>query len=1102
MADGPPSVPPAVHGAPVTSLHQRRLFFAVAAGLLTTLPAFRAFAQDPVARVTGRVTGEAGQPLAAASVFLQGTTIGAQTNPDGQYTVLVPAAHLPAAPATLAVRRLGYKAASKPVTLVVGQTATVDFALETASVQLSTVVVTGAGTVTTQEKLGNAISTVKGEELTRSHETNVVNALAAKAPGVQVTSQSGDPGASAHIEIRGASTIQGSGQPLFVIDGVPVDNTTLSTGDLTASTVATNRIADINPADIESMEILKGAAAAAIYGARAAQGVVLITTKTGHAGKTQYSLRSTYSVDQVTQGPSLQRRFGQGIEDTDPTSDTYGQYFSGVCGGPGCRLTNFTWGAPLAAGTPTYDHFAELFRAGHLLDNTLTISGGNERSTFYLSAGRSGQTGVFDGPNNYYDKTMVRLKGSLAVNDRLRLGGNVAYTDARGAFTQKGSNVSGLMLGALRTPPEFDQKIWLDPATGLHRSYRYPQPLATSTDDTRGYDNPFFVLNENPATSTVGHTTGNVSADWTALPWLTVKENLGLDYANDERLEGFAKSSSTAPTGQVTQATFLNYQIDHNLTATAQKDFSADFAGSLTLGQNLNSRSFHQNFATGYDMLAPEPFLLNNTQTVLPTEYQSLIHTESYFGQATADLWNQLYLTAALRNDGFSTFGASERRHWFPKVSGAWTFTNRFPALTSALDYGKVRLAYGVAGQEPAVYQTLGGYSTGALFDDGWGGFLNPYLGGQGGYLSGTVKGQQNLKPEQKKEVEAGIDLGARDGLADLSVTFYNARSEDVIFLTPLAPSTGYLAQAQNAATIRNRGEEVSLNLHPLRGEKAAWDIGLNWAHNDNRVLDLSGAEYVGVSGSFTDPLAVAQKGSRVGVLRGTDFARCGISDAIDVGGGKTVGDFCAGAPKGALYLDANGFPILDPTDRVIMDPTPKWTGSLSSQLTLNKHWTLSGLLDVKRGGQVWNGTRAMLTAYGTAKETEIRGQTRTFGTDYYQGPVAGPGVNTPVVIGQDWFTDLGGGFGPSKQFVESGGFVKLRELSLGYTLDQPWVTRLTTFSSVDLRVAGRNLWTWTRYRGIDPETNLGGAEVQLQGIDYFNNPQTRSFVFSVNLNR
>jgi len=387
----------------------------------------------------------------------------------------------------------------------------------------------------------------------------------------------------------------------------------------------------------------------------------------------------------------------------------------------------------------------------------------------------------------------------------------------------------------------------------------------------------------------------------------------------------------------------------------------------------------------------------------------------------------------------------------------------------------------------------LATYSTTAFGDGGWGPNITPTQAGFGGLATGPRKPQDNLKPERTKELTGGVDLGLFKDRADAHFTYYHDRSTDVIFLAPLAVTTGYSQQAQNAAKILNVGYEVSLNVRPLQTADVTWEVGGQWATNDNQVTDLSGATFVDLPGAFAGAPGAAVLGSRVGVLRGNDFARCGITSSISC---------AAGTPTGALYIDPSGFPIRDPEIRVIMDPTPRWTGSVSTSLRYKK-WTVSGLLDIKHGGQIWNGTKGALYNFGTHKDTEIRGDSVVFGQSYLPGPVGGPGAGKKVQIGQGWFTGLGSGFGPvASQFIEDGGFVKLREISVGYSLNGEWVDRLFGLSSIDLRVAGRNLKTWTKYTGIDPETNLAGAEVGLRGVDYFNNPQTRSFAFTVTLNR
>jgi hypothetical protein len=311
---------------------------------------------------------------------------------------------------------------------------------------------------------------------------------------------------------------------------------------------------------------------------------------------------------------------------------------------------------------------------------------------------------------------------------------------------------------------------------------------------------------------------------------------------------------------------------------------------------------------------------------------------------------------------------------------------------------------------------------------------------------------------------------------------------------------------------MRNVGWEATLNVRPLTTRDMTWDVGLQFGRNRTKVVSLLGAEFVSnpdqAAGTFAGIVGAATLGHSIG-LHGNDFVRCGRGlTNIPDNAGNIIADVdaeCAGAPKGALFIDASGFPVLDPTDRVIANPNPDWTGSIHTSFRYKK-WQVSALVDHKQGGQVWDGTRGALYNFGTHKDTEIRGQTLTFGKDYpfLSGPVAGPGAGQPVVIDESWFTGNGSGFnGPSAEFVEDGTYTKLREISVAYTLEQPFVRRLLGLSSIDLRIAGRNLKTWTKYKGLDPETNLGGATSRtFGGIDYFNLPLTRSFVFTVGLNR
>jgi hypothetical protein len=360
------------------------------------------------------------------------------------------------------------------------------------------------------------------------------------------------------------------------------------------------------------------------------------------------------------------------------------------------------------------------------------------------------------------------------------------------------------------------------------------------------------------------------------------------------------------------------------------------------------------------------------------------------------------------------------------------------------------------------------------------------------------------------KEFETGFDLGLFRDKADFGVTYYRQNSTDVILNIPVAGSTGYTEKPANAASLRNIGVEMALNVRPITTRDFSWDVGVQWAQNRSRVTDLAGVQFApfpfsgGTNGLGVQGVAV--QGQPLGVYYGSDYVRCGRGLVVNnVSIDNTPGE-CQGAPTGALYIDATGYPQLDAAGTyVLADPNPKWTGALRTSVRVRK-FSLGGLLDIRHGGKAYNGTRGALDHFGRTLESQTfrDGGNYVFGQNYFQGQqVAGPGAGTAVPLGEAWFTGPGGIFnGPVSGFIEDAGFVKLREISLGYTFDQAWVSRVLGFGSIDLRVAGRNLVTWTKYTGVDPETSLLGSASAVRGIDYFNNPQGRSYVFSVTLNR
>ncbi len=1042
-------------------------------------------AQEPTT-ITGRVTDEAGAPLAAASVYISALNLGSLTSPEGRYVLVVPASRARGQKALLVASQLGHRTESISLTLTSGRM-TQDFRLAEDPLRLDELVVTGQGTSTTRQRLATAISTVQAADLQKSMEANVVEALAAKAPGVQVTQSGGDPGAGAYIQIRGATSITGGTQPLFVVDGTPIDNSSHNTdpyGEV-GGTVVTNRAADLNPTDIEHVEILKGAGATAIYGSRAANGVVLITTRSGSRGRTEASLTTTYGNDDITSTVPLQTTYGQGSGGNPSTS------------------SRFSWG-PKLSGVPVYDHASEMYRTGHRMDTNLTLSGGAEGTTYYLSLGRMDQSGTIVGPQAYH-RTSMRLKGSQVLLQNLTITGNVAYAASNGDFVQQGSNTSGIQLGALRSPPDFNQLPYRDPATGFPRTYRVQHP--TSLTQSHGYDNPFWVAYEEPNTSKVGRMMGNIGATYDPTSWLKINYLFGADYSSDDRLVLFPKGSDAYLEGEVTRATLVSSLWDSNLTLTATGNLFSGVSGHLTVGQNLNENAYYRNQTNGTTVLNGTD-QINDAVTNVGAEFRSVVRTDGYFAAGDLSFGDQFAVNGTIRRDGSNTFGG-QNHFWYPGIGAAWTFTkNKMFEHLPLLNYGKLRANYGQSGRQPPVYSNVSSFSTGSAID-GWitNGLYSLYNGKEGVFTQGTL-GNNEIKPELLKEFELGGDLAFLDQRVQAGVTYYNRKTEDAIIQLPLPPTSGYYNVYRNAAAWNQHGWELSAGVDPFRGKQFQWHLGAQWSAERSCVNKLSGATNFFVpGGGFTDPYDAVVEPDPVtgchpfGVLYGSDFVRYGRG-LSDQNTGETIADNAA--PKGTIYVGADGYPQYDPEQRVIADPSPKWMGSLRSTFTIRNNLTISALIDIVHGGDRWNGTLGAISYFGTAKMTEPfhgAGVTETY-AQYCHCKVAGPGATTQALFDQTWFTsNVGSGFtGPAAAFIENGGFTKLRDISISYTLGRNVVDRFG-MSRADITLSGRNLYTWTRYVGIDPESNLTGQNTG-RGLDYFTNPQTRSLLVTVALHR
>jgi TonB-linked SusC/RagA family outer membrane protein len=1050
--------------------------------------------------ITGTVVDEAGMAVENSQVLIQSLQLATTTGEDGTYQLFVPAARMAGQTSVqLTARRIGLRAQTVTVALVAGGALTQNFTLAADPFLLEAVIVTGQGLRESRAKLATVVSSIRAEDITASKsETNLVAAMAGKAPNVEITSSTGDPGGGAYIRIRGSKTINGGTQPLIIVDGVAVTNSSNTIEASVWGTAYANRLIDINPDDIESIEILKGAAAGGLYGSRATNGVVMITTKSGQRNQTQVTLRSSLGIEKVNRVPALQQGWSQGQVDlTDLTTNL-------------SPTASISWGPALAAGTPVYDHANEMFGTGVRSDNSLSLAGGTDRTTYFLSIGYLWNDGTIEG-NSKYKRLTTRLKGAHDFLDNLNVEGNFAFTTSDGDLIQQGSNLSGLLLGGFRTPPEFNNLPYIDSATGLHRSYRYPNP--TELVRGRGYDNPHWVANEIPNTATVDRYMGNIQVDWDPFSWWDIRYLVGLDFANDQRMSLFPKSSTEyGGAGALIRAELVNKVFDQTILMSFQDTPSETFGWSLTVGQNLNQTQFRRFQVDGQNLILGTG-QLDFTVDRTPDEFESKVRTEGYFADLALDLWGQLFIKGGVRYDGSNTFGgditdtltgaAESSRFWYPKASIAWDFSRYVP-----LDFAKLRGAYGEVGNQPPIYSNVSGFQTASL-DDGWiaVGLNTVYQGFEGVVFQNTL-GNTGIIPEKTTEFEGGLDLAFLNNKINLGVTYYRAKTKSAILGLTIPQSTGFAATWENGAVWRNWGWEATLDWLAVQSRDFSWRLTANWATNESMVDTLLGTEEEGLDGFSSGRSSVVQ-GHPFPILFGGDWIRFGRGLTV---GGVDIDNTYSGWTEGDLYIcgagdpacSNPGQPLEDPQQRVVGDPNPDWTGNLRTTFTFFGNLRLSGLLDVKSGGDIWNGTKGALFYFGTHGETA---QFHGAGVDtvFTEGTcgTCGPGAGTTTTLNWDTWTlnGPGSGFtGPSIQFMEPAGFVKIRDISLAYTWQAPWLSSIG-FNALDVTVSGRNLVTWTDYTGLDPESNLTGQSTG-RGLEYFNHPQTRTFVFTLTFRR
>ena len=1064
---------------------------------ITTLFLFSSLVLFGQGGISGVVLDENGGPLPGANVVIENTSTGVSTDFDGNFTINANSGQV------LVISYIGYN--SEYITVGNQDSITVSLQLDN---ELEEVVVTALGFAAVRDQQGSTSSVIATDDVIRSAEPTVVNALSGKASGVRITRSNGDPGAGSTIRIRGANTIDGSIQPLIIVDGVPMDNTTSYAGgnNITGSNGGVtqgSRLNDINPNDIESVQVLKGASAGALYGSKAANGVVVITTKKGSRGEAKITFKSSYSFDEISERIEMQDTWGQGRSGVFGTNraESWGDWIPGRSG----SMDTYKSGAFFTAengtvykaiddknSTQTYvdENFDSVFGTGHALQNDLTISGGGDNSTYFFSLGHLDQDGMIK--NATYERTNARLNYEAKLNDKITLSSKMAYTFTKSNRIQQSSNVSGLMLGLLRTPPDFDGRDYKGTYTSsggteyVNRGRSYRKPIGQSSNQS--YTNPLWTVNEQTSLTKVNRIT--VTPQLTIKPtnWFSIITRGNVDVADDKRTYFFpVGDASSRANGQFQEDVLDIRNSSLDIIGKANFDLADNINLTATAGWSYNDRKYNRisGNITGFLVNSSKQTTALNTSSEASSfdNYRSFRRSNRGYGVLNLDVANELFLNVSGALESASTINGS---FFYPAADVAWVVTES-AIQSDAISFAKLRGSWGQVGVQPSAhkFETLaeGGFGYSTYSDP-----LDSNLFG-GGFRLDNNLGNPNLEPEIKTEWEIGADLRFLDDRMSLSFTYYDNIIEGILLDVTLSPSSGYATQYGNYGEMTNIGMEIDWGYDIIDEADFGLSTAINWSRNDNEVTDLYGTETINLSpGASVSSRAIV--GYPLGTLYGT--------------GSKTN-------PDGSLDLNSNGFPQITSSPIVLGDPNPDWRAGVSMNMRYKK-WRLNAVLEHSHGGEFSPRTLWVLNRFGTTAETanrltldqplvNYRGNTIAAGTTV-RGNIKDFGGG-PVLLDENWYrTGIGGGFGDNQAYnfsIADATWTKLRDLSLSYIWDDSRIKSLG-LSDVILTFTGRDLININEVDGIDPEINTKGVSVA-QGVEYFTNPQTKGFLFSLTIN-
>ncbi|MFD1144803.1 SusC/RagA family TonB-linked outer membrane protein [Larkinella insperata] len=1020
------------------------------------------------------------EPLPGVAVLIKGTTRGTASGADGSFTLDAPKGSV------LSFSFIGYA----PQEITVGSQAFVTVSMQPSTLDLSEVTVTALGIKREKRALGYAVSDVGNENIANNGETNPIASIAGKVAGVNISSTTAGPTGSSRVVIRGIRELQGSNQPLYVIDGVPAVNGNIGSASQWGGFDLGDGLSDINPNDIESISVLKGSAAAALYGSRALNGVILITTKSGKANKgIGVEFNSSFTIDEIsTRLDARQKTYGQGNDGVFPTDPLQAR---NITSNWGPKFADFETITQADGTVRPYrymdDNIQDFFRLGKTAMNTIAVTGGKDDNTVRLSYSNIGNKDIV--PKSGYDKHIFAIRAASKITDKLSVDAKVNYMTEkvrnRPALTDEVSNIGNGLLGLAAN---FDQ-VWLQDYTNPDGTYKnYTGNIYRA--------NPYWTLNKTFNQSTKERVGGYINLNYTFNKMFSLNLQGGTDFFSFNHDNFYDKFTPAYDGGALNQLSMNTKETNFQGLFNFNKDLGKDFKVSAMVGANLMRYRSRGNNISATQIIQPGTPNLVNFSEKLIQPFDNRKEIQSVFASAQLSYREYLFFNLQGRNDWASTLPPQNNSFFYPSADVSFVLSDAFKFESPALSFAKVRASLGQVGSDFDPYKTTFAYSlTGRSI-----------RGFPMGEILGSSIPNANLKPQIKTSFEVGTDVRLFQNRIGVDLTYYDEVTNDVLLDITVPETTGFNTASLNAAKLRNRGVELLINTTPVRLNNGfQWDLSVNFAKNVNQVVELSDLleTFTVAEARWAGATIIAEKGKPFGTIMGNGFLR-------DESGNR-------------VFNSSNGEPLPTTQPIALGNTLPNWTGGMITSFSY-KGLQLKAALDVRMGGDIFSMSNMTMHMNGSHINTEAgreswneyqqeRQAAQAAGAEgniddpaspYYvnrnnRGYI-GEGVNQegkpnaiPISPAAYW-QSIGNNI--PEPFIYDASYVKLRDLGLNYTFSNA-VLKKTPFKTVTLGVIGRNLWIIHKNTpNIDPESNYNNGNGQ--GFEYGSLPGRRRYGFNL----